>query len=199
MPTTVQPLRPYTLFTHPNGTLTIEGYNFLYNMYLRIGGSLDSLNAATLADKTWESPNPIGTVDPNIGEFTTLEAADLLVTGTTTLNGGTFDNIAIGSTTASSGRFTNLTVTTSVNNNGGGLKHARGNIVGLAAGASTNVTFLWPTAFADANYTVNVNVVSAGIQLVRVTSVLAGQVSFDITNPTGALATGVYHAIAMHD
>jgi hypothetical protein len=75
MPTlTVPPPRPYDKYVNPDGTLTTQGYDFLYGLYLRVGGSLSSLNAVTLTDKTWDAPNPIGTTTPNTGKFTTFGA-----------------------------------------------------------------------------------------------------------------------------
>lgn len=68
----IQPLNPYNKFVDENGKLTRDGYSFLYNLYLRVGGSLSSLNAALLLDATWSEPNAIGDVTPNTGEFTSL-------------------------------------------------------------------------------------------------------------------------------
>ncbi len=121
----IQPLRPYTLFTNKNGVLTTEAYNFLYNLYLRVGGSLDSLNAVTLADHTWEEPAPIGSVTPNTGRFTTLTTTGATTfsppnanvdvsptgTGTFTVNPavtGTINNMSIGAASASTGVFTTV-------------------------------------------------------------------------------------------
>ncbi len=80
----IQPLKPYTPFTDREGRLTKDGYAFLFNMYLRVGGSLSSLNAVTLADATWDAPDPIGTTTPNIGKFTTLSASGQLTSTVTT-------------------------------------------------------------------------------------------------------------------
>lgn len=71
---TIQPLRPSAAFADQQGNLTKEGYDFLYGLYRRVGGSLDSLNAVTLADKTWDSPDPIGVTTPSPGKFTTLQS-----------------------------------------------------------------------------------------------------------------------------
>lgn len=75
MPTlTVPRLRPNSTFVDKDGNLTLEGYRYLDGIYIRVGGSLDSLNAATLADKTWDAPNPIGSTTASTGRFTTLQA-----------------------------------------------------------------------------------------------------------------------------
>lgn len=81
MSTNIQPLRPYTLFTDKTGVLTKTAYDFLFSMYTRIGGSLDALNAVTLADKTWEEPNPIGSTTPSTGKFTTLVVTTSVLPG----------------------------------------------------------------------------------------------------------------------
>lgn len=119
MATNIQPLRPYVIFTQENGTLTPTGYDFLYNMFLRVGGSLDSLNAVTLADKTWDAPNPIGSTTPSTGAFTTLTAttsANFSPTGQVVINPTTasnMNNMTIGGTTPKAATFTTLTVNTS--------------------------------------------------------------------------------------
>lgn len=71
---TVPRLRPNSTFVGKDGNLTLEGYRFLDGIYVRVGGSLDALNAVTLADKTWDAPNPIGSTTPSTGKFTTLQA-----------------------------------------------------------------------------------------------------------------------------
>lgn len=71
---TVPRLRPNSTFVDKDGSLTLEGYRYLDGIYIRVGGSLDSLNAVTLADKTWDAPNPIGSTTPDTGKFTTLQS-----------------------------------------------------------------------------------------------------------------------------
>lgn len=70
----IQPLRPYMEFVGESRQLTKEAYDFLNNMFIRVGGSLSELNAAMLQDKTWEEPGTIGSITPNTGAFTTLSA-----------------------------------------------------------------------------------------------------------------------------
>lgn len=72
MTTLIQPLRPYALWTDKNGVLTREAYDFLNNMFIRIGGSLSSLNAITLEDHTWDAPANIGVSIPAQGQFTSF-------------------------------------------------------------------------------------------------------------------------------
>lgn len=78
----VQPLRPFMEFVLDNRQLTKEAYDFLYAMFLRVGGSLSNLNAAFLQNATWQEPNAIGVTTPNQGKFTTLEATDNIMVST---------------------------------------------------------------------------------------------------------------------
>lgn len=68
----VPPLRPSMLFTDKNGNLTKDAYDFLFAVFNRIGGSLSSLDAASLLGANWSNPNPIGDVSPASGKFTTV-------------------------------------------------------------------------------------------------------------------------------
>jgi hypothetical protein len=141
----IQPLKPFELFTDQNGILTKTAYDFLFGIFQRIGGSLDSLNAVTLADKTWESPGTIGSTTANTGRFTNLTTtgtitaggnntfnsgsstfspnnANIVIsptgTGTFTVNPattGSFNNVNIGATTPRTGKFTTLEATSGVN------------------------------------------------------------------------------------
>lgn len=132
MTTNIQPLKPYVQFVNNNKTLTTEAYNFLYNMYLRVGGSLSSLDAALLQGATWSAPAAIGSVTPNQGKFTTLEALSVIATqslsvtaasanvnfsptagGVVTIKSaalGAMDNVAIGAITPAAFTGTNVTV-----------------------------------------------------------------------------------------
>jgi hypothetical protein len=85
----VQPLKPAVTFVDDRKLLTRDAYEFLNNLYLRVGGSLSSLNAASLQDATWDSPNPIGSTIPNTGQFTSLKGQTLTVTGAFGCNGKT--------------------------------------------------------------------------------------------------------------
>lgn len=70
----ISPLRPNMQFTDSKGSLTKEAFDFLQAIFLRMGGSLANLNAASLENATWESPNPIGATAPNSGAFTALSS-----------------------------------------------------------------------------------------------------------------------------
>lgn len=78
MPVNIQPLRPYMTFIDKDGSLTKDAYDFLYSLYQRVGGSLDSINASTLETHTWESPGPIGALSPNSGVFTSFQANQIV-------------------------------------------------------------------------------------------------------------------------
>lgn len=121
MALTISPPRPYVKFVEDNGNLSTQGYDFCYGMYLRVGGSLSSLNAALLQDKTWDEPGTIGSSTPNTGKFTTLEATSnvtfsgvLATTTLLTINpiAGTMNKVNIGGVTPGTGAFTTLTATT---------------------------------------------------------------------------------------
>jgi hypothetical protein len=121
------------MFTDQNGALSKDAYDFLFTLFQRVGGSLDSLNAVSLQDKTWQEPGTIGSITPNTGKFTTLTSAAYSTTGPVNFspagynitlsptsggvltmrsdNSGTLDNVAIGGTTPHTGKFTNLSAT----------------------------------------------------------------------------------------
>lgn len=81
----IPPLRPYMRFTDENGNLMTSAYDFLFGLYQRVGGVLSNLNAATLLDKTWGAPAPIGNNTANTGAFTGLTATSL-TTGSLKVN-----------------------------------------------------------------------------------------------------------------
>lgn len=179
MTVAIQPLNPYNKFVDENGKLSRDGYSFLYNLYLRVGGSLDSLNAATLLDATWSEPNAIGNTTPSTGKFTTLEGTTSITTPT-------------------------IHVTSSVDNNSGGIKHARLTTGSVAAGATALVTLTWSSAFADANYTVTVSLVEAtaavlSLHIIHIESVSASQVKIRVENTSAGALTGTLNVIALHD
>lgn len=88
MPSTnIQPLRPFIEFVLENRQLTKEAYDFLYSIFIRVGGSLSNLDAASLLGSTWNSPGTIGATIPNTGKFTTLQT-----TGNITIGGDTVIN-----------------------------------------------------------------------------------------------------------
>lgn len=121
----ISPLRPNMMFTDSTGSLTKDAYDFLFAMFQRVGGSLDSLNAATLQGSTWEQPGQIGATTPNYGKFTSLIASGPVLfygtnqniqfsptgTGTITMTSagvGDMDNIRVGYNNPQYGRFTEL-------------------------------------------------------------------------------------------
>lgn len=127
MPTlTISPPRPYVQFVETDsGKLTGQGYDFLYGLYRRVGGSLSDLNAATLLDKTWAEPDPIGSVTPSTGNFTTLSALStntqsFTATGITNFGlnlvidlPGSMNQVVIGDSGPARATFTELNVTPS--------------------------------------------------------------------------------------
>lgn len=82
---TISPLRPNMYFTDQQGSLTKEAYDFLQAIFLRLGGSLANLNAASLENATWEAPNPIGSTTPN-----TVKTTQLTITNGVTANAAGF-------------------------------------------------------------------------------------------------------------
>lgn len=119
--TLLSPPRPYVKFVNADDTLTAQGYDFLYGLYRRVGGSLSALNAATLLDKTWSEPAAIGNITPSTGRFTSLTATSytmasisssatiltILPTGT----GSTMDKVIIGDSVPAKATFSDLYVT----------------------------------------------------------------------------------------
>lgn len=175
----IQPLNPYNKFVDEGGKLTRDGYSFLYNLFLRVGGSLSNLNAATLLDKTWSEPAVIGDVTPSSAVFTALLAN-------------------------TSANLKNLTVTTGINNNASGLKHARVSTGAIGAISSALVTCTWPSTFANANYTVVASVEDStaallSLRVVHLESKTASAVVVRVENTSGGSLTGTLHLIAMHD
>lgn len=127
----IQPIQPHVPFTDKDGKLVWNAYDFLNKLWLRVGGSLDSLNAATLQTFTWEKPGTIGSTTPNSGKFTTLQATNTVTlspanhsitmsptgSGTVTISPATLGSInkmTIGGTTAETGTFTTLQATSAV-------------------------------------------------------------------------------------
>jgi hypothetical protein len=180
----ISPLRPNMVFTNKQGVLTKEAADFLLGIFLRLGGSLANLNAASLENATWEAPNPIGATTPNSGKFTGIQTGTLAVTGTATHTGTT-------------------TLTGGVASDAAGFKHKR---VAATVAASSNalVTVTWPTAFADTNYTVTCSVVdptasTSSAAVVHIESISASSVTVRINNTSTSAYTGTVHIIAVHD
>lgn len=116
---TISPPRPYVKFVEEDRTLTVQGYDLLFGLYKRVGGSLSDLNAATLLDKTWDSPDPIGSIAPSTGRFTNLTAVTSFTASGFTLTttaiainptSGLMDRVAIGNSTPAPGKFSDLQV-----------------------------------------------------------------------------------------
>jgi hypothetical protein len=98
-----------------------------------------------------------------------------------------------------------ISVDTSVNGDGGGLKHGRVAVGLLSRGAIAAVELDWRTPFADTNYTVNCTVVNgatgvATLRLHHIQTVLANKVVAVIVNDDPANSqSGVLNCMAMHD
>ena len=104
------------------------------------------------------------------------------------------------------GSLTSLTVSTSVGNDGGGLKHIRG-VAGCATaaavGAACTTVVTWSTAFADANYTARCNgrLITSGVPVNGgLTAQVAASVTFQTVATTAVAAqfTNI-DCIALHD
>ena len=98
-----------------------------------------------------------------------------------------------------------ISVGTSVNADGGGMKHGRAPIATVAKGAVLAVELDWKTPFADTSYTVNCSVVNAatdgsGLRLHHIQSVLTNKVIAVVENDDSTDAqSGVLNCMAMHD
>lgn len=154
------------MFTDESGQLTKDAYDFLFAVFQRIGGSLDSLNAATLENYTWEQPGRIGFSVPSSGNFTTLGATQnvsfsatgqtvqLSPSGQVNINPGSvsyLDNINIGSNTQQPGRFTTLQANTGFACNGKTPQIAYTVGSPVASTAATNTTPYGFTTSTQAN------------------------------------------------
>lgn len=174
MPTlTVPRLRPNSKFSDEQGNLTLEGYRFLDGLYIRVGGSLDSLNAVTLADKTWDAPNPIGSTTPNTGKFTTLEATSSLTVGSVAKNspGIKHSRVSTGSIGASSSALVTVTWTTTF--------------------PDTNYTVVCTVQDSTA--------ATASLSVLHVESKTASAITVRVNNTSAGALTGTLNVIAMHD
>lgn len=195
---TVAPLRTNIPFVLENGVLTKEAYDFLFNLFLRVGGSLDSLNAATLLDQTWSEPAAIGNVTPASGQFTTLQST--AGTQTTTLQATTSVTTPLVSATTSV--TTPRAIVTAGVTQSGGIKHVRVLTGGILLSSAITVTHTWATPFADANYTVCATVLepSNELQVVGIESISSTEVKIRVQNiSTTSNYNGTLHIIAIHD
>lgn len=120
----VPPIRPFMFFVNEGNQLTKEAYDFLYSMFIKVGGSLAGLDATTLLGFTWNEPPPIGAITANTGRFTTITSTIPLGTPPFTvasqtkvtnlnvdyLDGNDWANPAsLGSVTPNAGAFTSVT------------------------------------------------------------------------------------------
>lgn len=169
----IPPLRPTAPFTDKAGNLTKDAYDFLFGLYQRVGGSLDSLNAVTLTDATWDAPDPIGSTVPNTVTATTLRSNTTLVVG-----GG-------------------------VTPSGSGLKHVRTNLtVGATTSALVTVTWPAPFADANYTVTASVvdsTASTVSLSVTHIETIAAGSVVVRVANTSAGSLNGVLHVIAMHD
>lgn len=132
-------------------------------------------------------------------QFTTSGATNVTLPTTGTLIA---QNTAITGTTITAS--TQLTASASVNPDGGGMKHQRVSTGSLGPGVGTVVTLTWPTAFADANYTVVVSVLDttaadASLSIIHIESQSAAAITVRVLNSSAGNITGTLQAIAMHD
>lgn len=174
MPRNIAQIRPYMMFTDKRGILTRSAYDFLFGLFQRVGGSLDSLNAATLQDKSWEEPGTIGSTTPTTGKFTTVETTAALRVG-----GG-------------------------VTPNGSGLKHARVPITVPAsssalatapwANAFADANYTVTAAVYDATASA-----TACLSVTHIETIGTGSVVVRVENTSAGSLTGTVHVIAMHD
>lgn len=187
----IQPLQPAESFVDKDGRLLWNAYDFLNRLYLRVGGSLDSLNAATLQTFTWQVPGTIGSTTPNTGKFTTLNTSGQY---TNTLAIGTAPMV-ITSTT----RVANLNVATcgnadtvTTNANLTGPITSVGNATTIAA----SPTITTPTLTSP---TINTSVLQgSGMKHQRVTtgSIAGGANALVTLTWTSAFADANYTAVA---
>ncbi len=200
----IQPFQPNSIFTTDDGKLTRDAYDFLNKLYLRVGGGLSSLNAATLETFTWEAPGTIGSTTPSTGAFTSLS-----VSGHSTLEGvtstgatgtgaivfgtsptlttpalGTPSAIILTNATGTAASLTAGHVTTNANLTGGVTS------VGNAATVVTNANLTGPIT-SSGNATSVASQTGTGTTFVMDTSpTISGHPSLEGVTSTGATGTG---------
>lgn len=166
-------IRPYMIFTDKRGILTRSAYDFLFGLFQRVGGSLDSLNAATLQDNTWQEPGTIGSTTPTTGKFTTVETTAALRVG-----GG-------------------------VTPNGSGLKHARVPItVAASSSALATATWANAFASTNYTVSAEVydsTASTSSLTVQHIETIGTGGVVVRVQNTSAGSLTGTVHVIAMHD
>lgn len=169
----IQPLRPNMLFTDKDGQLTKEAYDFLFAIFFRVGGSLSSLDAATMLGGSWSAPNPIGNVTPSTGAFTSLVASKGLLVG-----GG-------------------------VSPNGSGLKHQRvGASVPANSSALVTINWPTPFVDSNYTTVCSVydsTSSTTSATVVHVESTSKASVTIRVNNTSSNTFNGILHVIAMHD
>lgn len=171
--TLVQPLQPYVPFVLESGLLTRNGYDFLNNLYIRVGGSLSELNAATLQDGTWQVPGTIGSTTPNTGAFTTFSAQTLSISGGITQNTGLKHGRV---TTGSIGAGVSALVTFT-----------------FAGGAFANTNYTVTASVQDST------AATASLKVVHIETRSTTNVVVRVENTSAGALTGTLHIIAMHD
>ncbi len=99
-----------------------------------------------------------------------------------------------------------VTIEGGVNNDSGGIKHARVALPSIPGPGLMNPTVNWTTPFADTNYTVTCSVQNnsasgpgLGLRVNRIQSITGGVVTVQIENTDTVTHTGTVHCIAMHD
>jgi len=193
------------LTINSNGTVGIG------NITVFPQGKLDVVNDATdslvAVSGTTNVPNGVGV------QGLTNQNGGIGVIGSNTGGGlaGYFDGSVrvagrmdvSGSTTLTGG----MTVGTGVNDNGGGLKHARApfSVQGNGCVADGGVT--WPTPFADANYSISITLDQNPIDDTPITVYAIGRTAAGVPlrfciNGQGMAtyhASGTVHVMAIHD
>lgn len=168
----LQPLQPFSVFTDKHGILTRTGYEFLRGMFQRVGGSLDSLNAATLETHTWEAPGTIGSTTPNSAKFTLAETNILKVDQSVAPNSSGLKHVRQAITVPASSSAL-ITVTWSV-------PFADNNYTVVATAADSTAA-------------------TASLSVLHIESVAADKVAIRVNNTSTGSITGGLHVIAMHD
>ncbi len=147
----------------------------------------------------------------------TIDAADITgmvasgslpMTSATEVGGAQVDGETItassGGIITATGTSARLAISSGVSPTGGGVRSARIAVTAPTAGvgATADTTFTWPTAFADADYTLTLTAVAgtgAGVSLAAFDQTATG-FTIQATNSTTAASTAIIaHIIAFHD
>lgn len=100
--------------------------------------------------------------------------------------------------------ITNLRLATGVFNDASGYKHKRVTTGSVNATSVAAVNVTWPTAFADASYTVTCSVVEStsallSLSVVHINSVSGATAVVLVSNPTAGALTGTLNCVGVHD